>query len=180
MAFTHRPGSRTGLSEIEAWGHGSQPLDPAPAPAGDLAYNPGGRPFPRASASFTSRFDRVERVTDGVIHFAPNPNNRWTAFGSPNATDWVEIDFGREAGVGRVGLAFYDGGGVRAPADHAVEVPDGAGWRRPPGQRKTPERPAGGEVNEVEFPAVRASRLRVVFTHEGPARSGLTETLVWP
>jgi len=85
VAFTHRPGSRTGLSEIEVWGDGAQTLDPAPVPAGDLAYNPSGRPFPKASASFTSPFDRVERVNDGVLQFAPSPNNRWTAFGSPDA-----------------------------------------------------------------------------------------------
>ena len=70
------PGVSAGLSEFEVWGEGSQSLDPAPTPPGNLAFNPGDRPFPRATASFTSRFDRVERVNDGVINFTPNPNNR--------------------------------------------------------------------------------------------------------
>ena len=28
--------------------------------------------------------------------------NRWTSYESPNATDWLEVDFGREREVGRV------------------------------------------------------------------------------
>ncbi|HEV3164428.1 MAG TPA: glycosyl hydrolase family 65 protein, partial [Isosphaeraceae bacterium] len=78
--FTHSPGAKTGLTEFEAWGDGSQPIEPALLPADNLAYNPGGQPFPKASASFTSRFDKVVLANDGRISYAPNPANRWTSF----------------------------------------------------------------------------------------------------
>jgi hypothetical protein len=178
--LTHRPGARSGLTEFEAWGNGSQSIAPAPPPAGDLAYNPGDRPFPRASASFTSRFDRIETAHDGRVNFAADPPNRWTCFGSPNASDWLEIDFGAEREVGRVELALYDDrGGVQAPADYRVESWDGSSWRVAPGQRKAPASPVGGQYNEVRFDRLKAARVRVVFTHRGPARSGVSEILVW-
>src|SRR5207248_4246697 len=42
--FTHRRGAKTGLTEFEAWGDAEPPVAPAPPPAGNLAFNPGGRP----------------------------------------------------------------------------------------------------------------------------------------
>src|SRR5262245_42704650 len=100
--LTHRDGAKSGLSEFEVWGKppyddGAQkplPVEAAPMPTGNLAFNPGGKPFPKASASFTSRFDKVEHANDGKVNFHPAPNNRWTSYESPNPTDWLEIDFG--------------------------------------------------------------------------------------
>ena len=46
-------------------------------------------------------------------------------------------------------------------------------------RRKTPEKPAGSQFNEVRFAAVKASKVRVVFTHAGKARSGVSEIFVW-
>ncbi len=178
--FTHRGAGRAGLTEFEAWGDATLPVTPAPPPAGNLAFNPGGRPFPKASASFTSRFDRVEEVNDGKAVYAPAPHNRWTSYESPNATDWVEIDFGKPVTFARVELAVYDdGGGVRAPESYTVQYWDGSRWRDAENQKKTPERPAGGQLNEATFRKVTASKVRVVFTHAGKSRSGLTELSVW-
>ena len=39
--------------------------------------------------------------------------------------------------------------------------------------------PAGGQFNEVRFATVKASKVRVVFTHAGKARSGVSEVFVW-
>jgi hypothetical protein len=179
--FTHRPGAKTGLTEFEAWGDAEAPVRPAPAPVGNLAFNPGGKRYPKASASFTSRFDKVEMANDGKVSFSPSPHNRWTSYDSPNATDWLEIDFGREETVGRVELALYDdGGGVRAPEKYSVQYHDGARWLDAPGQKKTPERPVGGQWNEVRFARVKAAKVRVMLTHRGKAKSGVSEVLVWP
>jgi hypothetical protein len=178
--FRHAGKGRTGLTEFEAWGDADGPVPPAPPPAGNLAYNPGGRPFPKASASFTSRFDKVELANDGKVSFAPSPHNRWTSYESPNASDWLEIDFGKPQQVGRVELALYDDrGGVQAPASYTVQIWDGNSWQEVKGQQKTPELPAGGQFNEVRFAPVQTSRLRVVFVHRGKARSGVSEILVW-
>jgi hypothetical protein len=178
--FTHRPGALTGLTEFEAWGLAGQSV-PSTPPAGNLAFNPGDRKYPRASASFTSRFDKVEMANDGKVSFSPSPHNRWTSYESPNKTDWLEIDFGAVKAVGRIGLAIYDDrGGVQAPAAYNVQHWDGTKWQDAVGQRREPEQPTGGQFNEVRFPQMRTARVRVVFTHRGKARSGVSEMLVWP
>ena len=69
------------------------PLRDLVAAPPDLAYNPGDRAFPRISISFTSRFHSVTGVTDMRIAFTRYSRNRWTAFGSPIASDWLELDF---------------------------------------------------------------------------------------
>ena len=172
---------RTGLTELEAWGDATLPVAPAAPPAGNLALNPGDKSFPKAAASFTSRFDKVERSNDGTVNFHPSPANRWTSYESPNPTDWLEVDFGERKTFARVELAVYDdGGGVRAPESYAVQYWDGSRWRDAGGQKRTPERPAGGQYNEVRFEPVTAAKVRVVFTHAGKARSGVTEVFVWP
>ncbi len=119
-------------------------------------------------------------ANDGVISWTPSPHNRWTSYESPSASDWLEIDFGEPKTVGRVELAIYDDrGGVQAPAGYTVEYHDGTTWREAAIQQKTPAKPAGGEINEVRFTPVKTRKVRVVFTHRGKARSGVSELLVW-
>jgi F5/8 type C domain-containing protein len=114
------------------------------------------------------------------VFLRPAPHNRWTAYESPNATDWLEIDFGGKKEVGRVELYIYDdGGGVQAPERYAVQFWDGKEWRDVPGQKKSPEAPAGGARNTVTFPPLSTAKVRVVCTHKGKARSGLTEIEIW-
>jgi hypothetical protein len=178
--FTHAANGQSGLTEFEAWGDATKPYVPAPSPAGNLALSETGKGYPKASASFTSRFDKVEMVNDGRIVFRPTPNNRWTSYESPNASDWLEIDFGAKKEVGRVELYVYDdGGGVQAPEKYVVQFWDGSAWKDVPEQKKSPEKPYGGERNTVRFPRIETSKVRVVFTHRGKARSGLTEIEMW-
>jgi hypothetical protein len=179
--FTHHGTDRTGLTEFEAWGDATRPVTAAPPPAGSLALNLGDKPFPKASASYTSRFDKVERANDGKLSYHPSPANRWTSYESPNPTDWLEIDFGKQKTFARVELAIYDdGGGVQAPKGYSVQFWDGARWRDAADQERTPERPAGGQINEVRFKPATATKVRVVFVHALPAKSGVTEVFVWP
>jgi hypothetical protein len=179
--FTHGAKGKTGLTEFEVWGESGLPVSAPPLPKGNLAYNPGGKPFPKATASYTSRFDKVAWANDGVISFAPTPHNRWTSYESPNKTDWLMIDFGAEKEVGRGELALYDdGGGVQAPERYIVQYWTGKEWADVSAARRTPEKPVGGQSNEVRFDRVKTSKVRVVFTHRGKARSGVSEILVWP
>jgi hypothetical protein len=181
VTFTHAKGGVTGLTEFEAWSDDRPPYKPAPSPAGNLALNETGKGYPKASASHTSRFDKVEEVNDGVIFLKPTPHNRWTSYESPNPTDWLEIDFGEMKEVGRVELYIYDdGGGVQAPEKYTVQTWDGSAWVSAADQKKSPEAPAGGERNTVTFSQVKTSKVRVVFTHNGKARSGLAEIEIWP
>ncbi|HEV8606785.1 MAG TPA: discoidin domain-containing protein [Tepidisphaeraceae bacterium] len=179
--FIHRGNTRTGLTELEAWGKTTGPVDIAPPPPGNLAFNPGNQDFPKASASFTSRFDNVAEVNDGKTSFASTPRNRWTSFESPNPADWVEIDFGQEKEVARLELAIYDDrGGVKAPDSYNVQFWDGKEWRDAMKQIKSPTKPAGNRFNEVGFETVRISKIRVVFTHAPKVRSGISEIFIWP
>jgi hypothetical protein len=119
-------------------------------------------------------------VNDGRIVFRPSPHNRWTAYESPNDSDWLEIDFGREQTVGRLVLHIYDdGGGVQAPASYGVQYRDGAAWRDALKQQASPAKPRGGAANTVIFTPVKTAKVRVVFTHAGKSRSGLTEIEAW-
>jgi hypothetical protein len=145
-------------------------VKPAPSPPGNVAKGA------KASASYTSRFDKVEEATDGVVAFAANPRNRWTAYESPNAEDWLEIDLGEAREVGRADLYLYDdNGGVRAPKSYRVQTWDGSAWRDVETPQYDPPRPAGGAVNIATFAPVKADRVRIVFTHREGAKSGATE-----
>jgi hypothetical protein len=45
--------------------------------------------------------------------------------------------------------------------------------------RLSPDRPTGGAVNTVTFKPVRTPKVRIVFTHRGKSRSGVTEVEMW-
>lgn len=179
--FQHAEGGRTGLTELELWGDATLPVAPPPHPAGNLAYNPGDRPFPKASASYADRFGgKPALAIDGKTNFLPSPVNRWTSYESPHASDWLEVDFGAVQEFARIELAFYDDrGGVQPPARYAVEYWDGQAWQPVQHAKPSPEQPAGSQWNEVQFDPVQASKVRVVFTHAGKARSGVSEILIW-
>ena len=181
FTFTHAPGGKTGLTEIEAWGDGSLPYIPAPPPAGNLAFNPNTEGFPKASASFSDRFGGVPHsAIDGKINFLPTPMNRWTSYGSPNPTDWLEVDFNAEKEVGRVDLHIYDDhGGVQPPARYVIQTWTGSEWRDVEHANATPDIPTGGTINTITFSQVKTTKVRVVFTHKDPARSGVTEMEIW-
>ena len=73
VSFTHAEGAKTGLTEWEIWGDARLPVEPAPPPTGNLAYNAKGSGFPKAEASFTSRFDKVAMAHDGITNFNATP-----------------------------------------------------------------------------------------------------------
>jgi hypothetical protein len=179
--FTHAKGGKTGLTEFEAWGEAKLPLAEVPPPDGNIAYNPGGKPFPKATASYADRFGgKPMSAIDGKTNFLPSPTNRWTSYESPNATDWLEVDFGGEKAFRRIELAIYDDrGGVQPPTKYEVEVWDGKAWQPVKNAKFSPETPAGSQVNEVTFDQATASKVRVVFNHAGKARSGVSEMFVW-
>jgi hypothetical protein len=179
--LTHGKNGKTGLTEFEAWGDGTMPYTPSPPPAGNLAYNPKREGFPKASASFSDQFGGTpDKAIDGKIIFLPTPMNRWTSYGSPNPTDWLEIDFGVEKKIGRVELYIYDDrGGVQPPEKYRVQTWTGNAWRDADAQSFKPEDSAGGMANTATFTPVATSKFRVVFTHKGKAKSGVTEIEAW-
>lgn len=182
LTLVHRPGAYTGLTEIEAWTDGpfGGPLLRDMEAPPDLAFNPTDSGYPRVSASFTGRDDRAEQATDMRIAFTRYSRNRWTAYGTPNASDWLEVDFGAPRTVRRVELYLWgDDRGVRAPRRYTIQYCDGASWIDAPELSRNPLVPLASAVNTVELSPVRAMKLRVVFEHDRPAATGVTELMVF-
>ena len=181
VVFKHGNGGFTGLSEMEAWGNGSLPYTPPPPKPGNLAYNPSNTGFPKASASFSDVYGGIPKwAIDGKVNYRPTPVNRWTSYGSPNKTDWLEVDFGVSREVGRVVLSIYDDqGGVQPPESYTVQYFAGGEWRDAGNQVKSPPAPTGSAENTVTFTPVTTPKIRVVFTHKGGSRSGVTELEAW-
>jgi hypothetical protein len=178
--FHLRDGAPTGLTELEAWGPGTLPLPSPTAAITNLALNPDSQGFPKVSASFTSEVDAVGQAVDGALTFTRYSRNRWTAFGTPNAEDWVAVDFGQRVGVGRIELFFYgDGGGVAAPEEYRIEVWAEGVWEAAEILARHPSKPTAWAVNTAEIAPVETDRIRVVLRHALPAASGLTELRIW-
>ena len=163
-----------GLSELEVWGAPDDgPVATQPPPDIALAA--------RASASFTASDARVEQVNDAVVAFTRYSRNRWTALGSPNASDWVELDLGAPTTVSRVELYLWgDGDRVRAPRDYTIQLWDGTAWRPARERSRVPARPLASARNVVLIEPAKVSRVRVVFEHARPAVTGVTELIVLP
>lgn len=170
-----------GLTEIEAWGRNALPYPVAPPPAGNLAYRDARATHPKATASHSDRFGGTpEKANDGKTVFPPTPMNRWTSYESASDTDWLEIDFGKTTSFSRVELAIYDDrGGVQPPKSFHVEYLDEGLWKSVVDETHRPELPAGSQWNEARFRKVTSSKVRVVFQHQLPAKSGVSEIMVW-
>ena len=180
MVMTRAAGRPVGLTEVEVWGSAVRPVARPPAPEGNLAVAKSGAEFPKVTASYTSRFDRIEMANDGRSVFAANPHNRWTSYESPNSTDWLELDFGKPQQVVRLELLIYDdGGGVQAPKSIVVQWHDGVDWKPVDLLQARPEIPVGGLSNSLTFQPVVTTRIRAVLEHKGAARSGVTEIEAW-
>ncbi len=154
--------------------------------------------YPRAIASYTKEtpnglrcrsntgprctdaFDSPTKVINGYIRYDATPDDRWTNVGSPNATDFVGVDFGSPQEIRQLSVYIYeDGDQVLAPDDFDVEYLVGETWMSVPDQTKSPAVPMGNDKNEVTFPAVTTSQVRVVFTPQEGAYVGVTEIQSW-
>ena len=179
IVLTPQTGTAVGLSELEAWSADTLPLSSPTAPPRNLAFNDGGGTYPQASSSFTFARDSLEQVNDAQVAFTKYSRNRWTAYQSPNTSDWVAIDFGTRKLVSTVELyLFGDDGGIKAPRRYVVQVWDGKAWKDATVVSRAPERPLASARNVVRLRPVRTSRVRVVFEHSLPAFTGLTELVI--
>ena len=180
LTLVHKPGAYTGLTEIEAWSRQAPPANETIAASRDLAYNATRHGFPSVSASFTAPTDRAQEATDAQIALTRYSRNRWTAFGSPNVSDWLQVDFGAARLVATVDLyPWSDDRGVKAPRAYGVQYWDGARWLDAVALSRTPERPTSRALNTVRIRPVRTSKIRVTFEHELLAATGVTELMVW-
>jgi hypothetical protein len=175
LALVPSAGAAMGMSELEVWGSPGSPTVAAAAPPRDLAFNA------RVSASYTAPQDHVEQMNDLEVAFTRYSRNRWTALGTPNASDWVEVDFDEPRSVRTVELYLWgDGERVKAPKSYTIQLWDGAQWRDARVVARYPARPLASARNVARLETVRTSRIRVVFEHDRPAVTGMTELVVLP
>ena len=154
--------------------------------------------FPKALASFTNMaatgkrcrsadgprcidaHDTPLKAIDGFIRYDAIPDDRWTNAGSTNATDYLGVDFGQARSISEVKIYTYDDGqDIRVPQSFDVQSLSGSTWTSVPGQVKAPAAPVANAPNEVTFPTVTASQIRVVFTPQPGKHVGVTELESW-
>ena len=145
------------ISEIEAWGEAVFPIATPKAEPG----NNGNTGF-EASASYTSRFDRVSTIVDG----AANPNGRWTAFESPNKSDWVQVDFNRNMSANMIYIYFYqDNTNIFPPESVTIQYWKGESWVNVNNQKSVPEKAEGNSLNIIKFDEIETNKVRVLMLH---------------
>jgi len=154
--------------------------------------------FPKALASFTNlaangkrcrsadgprcidAHDTPLKAIDGFIRYDAMPDDRWTNAGSTNATDYLGVDFGQARSISEVKIYTYDDGqDIRVPQSFDVQSLSGTTWTSVPGQVRAPAAPVANAANEVTFPTVMASQIRVVFTPQPGKHVGVTELESW-
>jgi hypothetical protein len=174
VTLVHQPDAASGLTEIETWGPGDLPLPEPTAPVANLAMTA------TVTASYTSPYDDPAEAVDGRIAFTRYSRNRWTAYGSPNRSDWLMAEWTSPQQVGRVDLYVWgDDRGVAAPANVRIEVFGRDGWRRVAEVERRPQHPTTWSRNTIAIEPVEVTRLRVVFDHALPSFTGVTEMEIW-
>lgn len=180
VVMTPRKGAAVGLSELEAWGEAGLPLPPATQPVPNVAHRPEGAAYPKVTASYTFSQDQLEEINDGKAVLRTRTTNRWTAYESPNASDWVQFDFASAKKVNRIDLyLFGDGQGIRAPRSYRVEYWADGGWNNAAVLTARPGAPTAMARNTIAMEAVNTSKIRIHFTHPEGAYTGVSEVMIW-
>ena len=134
-----------------------------------------------AGASYTYVGDSPGEAIDGLVSHSAEPENRWTAWDSPNRSDWLMVEYPTTRSISSARLEIYnDNDGIRPPRSYNVEYWTGDSWIAAPGQTHSPAIPAGG-TNTAWFNTVTTDKIRVFFDHTDPDNgvySGVTELVV--
>ncbi|SNY63925.1 discoidin domain-containing protein [Paractinoplanes atraurantiacus] len=131
-----------------------------------------------AGSTATASYTTSGTTTAGAIDGLPTNAPLWGSYGSTNATDWYEVNFGSAKTVDEARLYFRHDRATnryRPPAAYTVQYWNGTAWVAAASQVKSPGTPQAN-YNKVNFTPVSTSRLRVQFTQPtGTAKTGLTE-----
>ena len=180
VLLVHADGASSGLSEIESWAHATAPFAIATAAPRNLAFTSTSAASPRVTASFTSRFDKLAQATDGQVAYTRYSRNRWSAYGTPNASDWLEVDFGTPRTTNRVELHLVaDGRGLVPPRSYPVQVWNGTAWVPARDLKHDPAQPQAWAMNTTFIEPVETAKVRVVFEHAQPGATAVSELLIF-
>lgn len=129
------------------------------------------------SASYTASGTSTGAAVDGF----PINEPLWGSYGSPNATDWYEVNFGQNRAVDEARVYFRNDRATnryRAPTSYTVQYWNGSAWINAAAQVKSPAAPQAN-YNRVNFTAVNTQRLRIQVTHASGFKTGLTEVKIY-
>ncbi|GAB3398884.1 hypothetical protein GCM10027515_04580 [Schumannella luteola] len=136
-------------------------------------------PDTAVSASYTSVWDQLSQVNDGVVSYGETPRNRWSNWASPLRTgeEWIVVELPQVPVISSVeALVYADSGDTQAPAALGVDVWTGA-WTAVTSLSAMPASPASGE-NTLSFEPVTTARVRVRLTPQPGRAVSLTEIRV--
>jgi hypothetical protein len=170
ILLTTQKNTPIGISEIETWGTpvADYQVPKNPGIANNLAHGS----MATVSKSFQSKFDNASSINDGLL----NPNRRWTAFESPNSSDWVQFDLKEKQTVSKAYLYFYnDNGGVKPPKSYQIQYWDGHQWKDVQSPVQLPSTPIS-DLNICYFTPVKTDKVRITMEHfSAKSFSGLYE-----
>lgn len=173
VVFVHAVGYKSAATEIVARGPGNpvELLDSTSPVASGFSAS-----VPTVSASYTNPSDSANQVVDGIVSYSDSPRNRWTAYNSPNAVDWLALDYGASQTIDSIKVdLFGDASAIRAPQSYNVEYWTGSAWANVSSPAYSPAAPTANTVNTVSFNSVQTSRVRIDFVHASGYKSGATE-----
>lgn len=125
------------------------------------------------AASYTASGTAGANAVDGFPINEPN----WGTWGSPNATDYLQLNLGTARTVNEVRLWFRNDRATnhyRPPASYQIQYLNGSTWTNVSSAVKTPSSPQSN-YNVVQFGAVSTTGLRVQVTHASGFKTALTE-----
>ena len=149
----------------------------------NFAVNNDGTYFPRVTASYTAPNTSVSKLNDGNYWYLLHPPNRWTSQGSPNAEDWIAVDFGVPRTVHTVKLYVLDdddlpNSPIAPPQSIRLEAWINDGWK-PVDFSVSSSRIDGDRPHTLTFKPLKTRKLRATLVHSEDARSGLSEIETW-
>ncbi|WP_336213770.1 galactose-binding domain-containing protein [Nonomuraea sp. LPB2021202275-12-8] len=131
-------------------------------------------PYATPTASYTSPWEKVTAVNDGIDPPRSNDaaNPRWGTW-PQQGTQWVQLEWPSPVRVNKAAVYFFDdGGGVRVPASWKIQAWDGDSFADVTGVASYPV--AADAYNEAGFDTVTTTRLRVEL-QSAQASVGLLE-----
>lgn len=132
------------------------------------------------SATYTSQYDTLNHLTDGVISYTDNPRSRWSNYVNPARTqdEIITLKFGKTVTCAYFDVYFYDdqGSTLRAQAMRA-EYYNGQSW-------VSVKNPICGAfarsvATKLEFDPVQTTAVRLILTPRSQKSIGITELKVF-
>jgi hypothetical protein len=141
---------------------------------GELGAQVNVAPYATPTASYTSPWEKVTAINDGIDPPRSNDgaNPRWGTW-PQQGTQWVQLDWPSPVRVNKAEVYFFDdNGGVRVPASWKIQAWDGDSFEDVTGVSSYPA--AVDAYNAVSFDTVATTKLRLQLV-SGPASVGLLE-----